>query len=1002
MPNANMRYIALAGLALALALAPGVALAQSTIAGQVTDETGGVLPGVTVEAASEALIEGSRTAFTDGQGRYSIIDLRPGVYAITFTLQGFSTFQRDEIDVGTGVTVPIDAQMAVGSLEETITVSGATPVVDVQQATQRAVIDRETIDALPTNRTTHTVGMILPGMKMTGSMVGGAGNTVVQQYITARGKGQEQNTAMVDGMDTRMIRGGGNLPYDNFGMAEEISIETNPTTAETSGGGIRINMIPRDGGNEFSGDVYFSGMNGPWQADNITDDLRALGATTPTATENMYDFNPSLGGPIVRDRLWFFVSGRLNRGNLHPAGATFFQPDANGILRPGDPTNPDQKGVNNTATDNISFRITWQASQNNKITTYRDQFWRYQSHFLGSALTDWATSPEEYRRGKQFVWPTKWTSTLTNRLLLEAGFQYWGYDNTLFFPQAGVLQDRPAGHLLGAIRAGEITPGMQTGPWYANASERDFAYGTVINGFFLGHCCRRYIQPSRVYSAAVSYVTGSHSLKVGIMGRNGYERIIRQEHNASLSEWYRGGDPWRVYIAPDPSDIKMDVNSDVGFYVQDQWTLDRLTVNAGVRVEHFRGGIGTSSAGEGRFVGARSVQPFEVWNFTDVLPRFSVVYDLSGDARTALKFSAGRYVGTLGAVPLERYNPMTTANEVRSWVDRDLGGADLSTNGDRIAQDNEIPASPNPNFGTRATITASDDLNREDSWDYSVGLQQELLPGVSLTAAWYHTREGNLWATKDIGITPDDFTPFTVVSPHDNSELTAFDLNAGVPTGQVFAVSSDINQRTYNGVELSTQARLGSGGTIIGGWYMDKQLAVDCDTNDPNDFRFCDETGELHQDLGTVPGIPFRHEFKFAIAHSLPGGFEAALSFISYPGGGRNARGAPDGSDPRWRDIGYAIPNTFYPGGRPAARPSRDIQLIAPGTSYHGRWNQLDISLKRRFRAGGVDFLPSLDLYNLNNSSAVLVEDENWGNSLYRPLVLLGGRLMRLGVLIRF
>ena len=246
MPNANMRYIALAALVLALALAPGAALAQSTIAGQVTDDTGGVLPGVTVEAASEALIEGVRTAFTDGQGQYSIINLRPGVYTVTFTLPGFSTFQRDAIELGTGVTLPIDARMAVGSIEETITVSGATPVVDIQQATQRSVLDRETIQALPTNRTTHTVGMILPGMKMTGSMVGGAGNTKVQMYLTARGKSQIQNTSMVDGMDTRMIRGGGNLPYDNVGMAQEVSIETNPTTAETAGGGIRINMIPHD------------------------------------------------------------------------------------------------------------------------------------------------------------------------------------------------------------------------------------------------------------------------------------------------------------------------------------------------------------------------------------------------------------------------------------------------------------------------------------------------------------------------------------------------------------------------------------------------------------------------------------------------------------------------------------------------------------------------------------------------------------------------------------
>ncbi len=987
----RMRYIALVGLAFALALAPGTVLAQSSIAGEVTDETGGVLPGVSVEAASPALIEGSRTVFTDGQGRYSVVDLRPGVYTVTFSLQGFSTVRREGVEVVAGVSVPINAQMAVGSLAETITVSGATPVVDVQQATQRSVISRETIQALPTNRTTHTVGMILPGMKMTGSMVGGAGNTKVQQYITARGKSQIQNTSQVDGMDTRMIRGGGNLPYDNVGMAQEVSIETNPTTAETSGGGIRINMIPRDGGNTFSGDVHFSGMVSNWQSDNITDDLRARGATTPESTENMFDFNPAFGGPIVRDRLWFFASGRVNHAKLGPAGASFFSPDpVTGQLLP-DASRP---GFNNTATDNMSFRLTWQAGQNHKITSYRDQFWRYQSHFLGSATTDWATVPQEYSRGTQYVWPTKWTYTATNRLLIEAGFQYWGYDNTLFHPQEGTLFDAPASY--------GGPPETQTGPWYANAGQFHIPGNYMTKAFILGSCCRRYIQPSHVYATSVSYVTGSHSFKAGITGRWGHEQIKRQQHNGSLSQWYIFGNPFRVRISPDPSDIKMNVNRDIGLYVQDQWTVDRLTINAGVRVEHFNGGIGESSSPAGRFVPARSVDEFEVWNFTDVLPRFSIIYDLFGDARTALKFSAGRYVGTLGAVPLEEYNPLRTANEDRSWFDRDLGGLDLPTNGDNIAQDNEIAPSADPQFGLRAARQAHPDIEREDSWDFSAGVQQELAAGVSVSAMWYHTREGRLWALRDVGLGPGDYRRFDVANPLNPSEMIPlYDLIPGTEIGNVFAVSSDINQRTYNGVELSTQARLNTGGTILAGWYFDRQLAVDCDTHDPNNFRFCDETGELYQDHGTVDPIPFRHEFKLAITHDLPGGFEGAVSFISYPGAGGSPpdRSAPDGHDPRWRDVGMVIGNT--PWGAPTV-PIRDVLLLGPGAEYLDRWNQLDISIKRRFRAGGLDILPSLDLYNVNNSSVVLTEVETHGSSRGRPLTILGGRLMRLGVLVRF
>jgi len=976
------KFAALIGLTLTIALLPGAVLAQSSIAGGVTDGTGGVLPGVTVEATSEALIEGVRTGFTDGQGRYTIIDLRPGVYTVTFTLAGFSTLAREDIEVIAGATVPIDGQLAVGSLQETITVSGATPVVDVQQATQRAVIDRETLDALPSNRTTHTVGMVIPGMKMTGSMVGGAGNTIVQQYITARGKSQIQNTSQVDGMDTRMIRGGGNLPYDNFGMAQEVSIETNPTTAETAGGGIRINMIPRDGGNTFSGDIHFSGMVNSWQSDNINDDLRAIGATTPTSTEHMYDLNPSFGGPIVRDKLWFYASTRLNRAELGPAGASYFVDG-----RPG----PEQ-GFNSTATDNVSFRITWQASQNNKITTYRDQFWRYQSHFLGNATTDWATAPEEYQRGTQYVWPTKWTSTVTNRLLIEAGFQYWGYDNTLFVPQAGVLKDRPP---LGLAAA------LQTTPWHANAAQRDVVFGTVNKGFFLGSCCRRYIQPSHVYQAAVSYVTGSHSVKAGVTGRWGREQIIRQEHNASLSQFYIAGNPFGVYVSPDPSDINQEVNQDVGFYVQDQWTLDRLTVNAGLRVEHFRGGIGASSSPAGRFVPARTQNAFEVWNFTDALPRFSVVYDLFGDARTAVKFSAGRYVGTLGAVPLESYNPLSTSAELRGWYDTDLSGLTLSTNGDDIAQDNEIKASANPNFGTRAALTAGSDLQRADSWDISAGVQQELADGLSVTAMWYHTRESRLWANRDIGITASDFTPFEIANPMNATEMIkVYDLIPGTAIGDVFTVSSDIDNAAYHGFELSLNARLASGGNILGGWYTDRKLETRCDTNDPNNYRFCDETGQLFQDHGAVDAIPFRHEFKLALTHPLPFDFLGSLSFISYPGGGTTQRSYNRGQSDRWRDVTYQVPTAMFPGGSPTV-PVSPILLLSPG-SYLERWNQLDLSLKRTFRAGNMEFLPSLDVYNMTNSAVVLGEVEGYGSARGRPLTILGGRMMKLGVLMRF
>ena len=988
------RSSAMAVVLTAACLAAGpAAFAQSSVAGSVSDETGGVMPGVTVEAASEALIEQSRVAFTDGQGRYAIEALRPGLYTITFTLPGFRTVVREGVEVVAGVSVPINARLAVGALEETVTVSGATPVVDVQQATQRSVIDRETIQALPTNRTTHTVGKILPGMKMTGSMLGGGGSTIVQQYMTARGKSSAQNTSQIDGIDTQMITGGGNLPYDNIGMTQEVSIETNPTTAETAGGGIRINMIPKEGSNDFSGDLYFSGMVGDWQADNITDELRAIGATTPSSTENMFDLNPAFGGRMVRDRLWFYVSGRVNHARLGPAGASYFSPDPEtGQLLP-DLSRP---GFNDTATDNASFRLTWQASRNHKITSYRDQFWRYQSHSFGSAATDWATVPMVYSRGAQYVWPTKWTYTATNRLLVEAGFQHWHYDNALLTPQPGTHFEPPA--------AFGGRPETQTTPWYANAGQVHLPGNYTTKALDFGYCCRTSEVPAYVYAASLAYVTGSHSFKAGLTGRWGHEQTSRQAHNGSLVQWYLGGSPFRVRVSPDPSDIRLEVNRDIGLFVQDQWTRGRFTFNAGVRVEHFKGGVGDGSSNAGRFVPPRSVDAINVWNFTDVLPRFSVVWDLLGNARTALKLSAGRYVAALGVRGLRPYSPLRRIGEYRSWFDRDLDGRELPTNGDDIAQDNEIVPSSDPLFGLRAARRADPDLQREDSWDFSLGIQQELAAGLSLNLVHYYSDEGRLWALRDSGLSPGDYRGFEVANPLNPSEMIpVYDLIPGTEIGDVVEVSSNVNKRSYHGFEVSLQGRLASGGAVMAGWYTDRQLATDCDTHDPNRFRFCDETGELFQDHGVVEAIPFRHEFKFAMSHDLPVGLEGAVSFISYPGAGSppaNPLTPASNVDPRWSDVAYPVPDHLFPDGRPTV-PIDDVLLLAPGTRYLDRWNQVDLSIKRRFRAGGMDVLPSLDLFNVGNSSPVLAEVETYGSAGI-PLTILGGRMMRLGVLVLF
>jgi hypothetical protein len=650
--------------------------------------------------------------------------------------------------------------------------------------------------------------------------------------------------------------------------------------------------------------------------------------------------------------------------------------------------------------------VTYQINQANKLTVYRDQFWRYQSHFGGAALMDWAKVPRIYGLGTQYFLPIKYTSTLTNKLLLEAGWSHWGYDNTIFQIQPGVEQ--PYG----------------SPAWYANAGRYDLVTGLQTTAFSEspgngGYCCYRYIQPANVYQAAMSYVTGSHQVKAGFSHKSGYQRIITQETNAALVQRYRNGVPDSVSVAAHPSDAQSKVNHEAGIYVQDRWTMKRLTVNAGIRYEIVQAGVGATSSAAGRFIPARTTPELLPWpTFKDWAPRFNVVYDLFGNAKTALKASAGKYLSITGATQVALYNPIGISSDVRNWSDRDLSGLSLATNGDNIAQDNEIAPSTNPRFGRAADLRADPNLAREYSWDYSIGVQHEILPRVSVAATWYHTTNKNLWANQDAFYTVNNWTRIDIANPCSGdpkcgaatsvATIPVFNLNPGTRTGDLVTRSSDVDKRIYNGLEFSGQARLSGGTTIIAGFFTEHTVARTCDRNNPNQLRFCDQFGELFQELGATSPPPYRNEFKLSVSQPLPWSLIGSVSFLSY------ANAAPPtaassftagsvvgtGAPIDYLGADYALP-AVLPGGVSRTIPVT-VALVAPGTLYFDRWNQLDISVKRQIKFGRYSVTPSFELYNALNSSVVVNALQIYGATYLRPTSTLPGRLMRLGGQFRF
>jgi hypothetical protein len=443
-------------------LLPAVASAQSAITGLVTDNTGGVLPGVTVEAASPALIEQTRSVTTDSQGRYSIVDLRPGVYTVTFSLTGFSVVKVERLELPSTFTATLNAELRVGALEESVTVSGTSPVVDVQTATRTQILTRDVVDALPVARGVTSIATLAPGVRMSNPDVGGS-QAMEQTYGSAFGAGTNYNTYEVDGMKLNSLSGDGRrTSYFNNALFQEVSLQTSGHSAETSAGGLRMNLIPREGGNTFSGQLYAGGTAGGWQWENLDDNLRSLGITEGDAVAHVRDINIAQGGPILRNRLWFFGSVALQSVDELVADT---------VLDNGEQGREDQY------VNNLTGRFTWQVSPRNKVNVYADRIWKFKGHEMGS-LTDPETAAGRRDPLLYFMGQVKYVSTITSRLMIDAGYATNILRYTIYY-QPGIRKERG------------------TPEWFAGARRFDRDLGTRgvpqpprCSGFRIATWCR--------------------------------------------------------------------------------------------------------------------------------------------------------------------------------------------------------------------------------------------------------------------------------------------------------------------------------------------------------------------------------------------------------------------------------------------------------------------------------------------------------------------------------
>jgi len=978
-----------------LLLTPALARAQSSITGTVRDASGGVLPGVTVEAASPALIEKTRSAITDGTGQYRIVDLRPGTYTVTFTLTGFSPVKREGYVLQADFVATLNADLKVGGLEETITVSGESPVVDVQTTKQQRTLDLDMLQATPTARGYAAVMLLIPSMVQSGG-----GNPNVQLspgMIVFGGRGGRGNEgqSQIDGLGTgAAINGGGVSGYGQLETAQEVVMTTAGGLGEAEQGGPIVNFIPKTGGNSFQNHFYSSGMSGWMQSSNFTPALQAAGMLTPQQTLYLVEASLSNGGPIKKDRLWFFYNTRYSAsGNSLPG--IFYN------LNAGNPAAwtyvPDtSRSVSNSQAGSINptFRLTAQVSPKNKLNLYWDpsSFRLSDRPAIGGITGPTAGAPETATvsggtggKGTYSRMETaRWTSAVTARLLLEAGVsayqQNWngrerpGNDRTLIPVTEQCTAGCPAnGNIQGLVYRAQT--------WNAD-----------------------FMEPIR-WNASSTYVTGAHSLKAGYVGAFYWDTRNPNGNVSDLSYRFNNGVPNQLteFLFPYRTDTRVRMNA---LYIQDTWTRGKFTYQGALRYDHAWSYYPAQQLGPTRFLPNPLLFPETqgVVGYNDIDPRFGLAYDVFGNGKTAIKFNVGRYL-EMAVAGNGNYSALLPSSRIptsvtRSWNDTFYPAGDPrrgNFNPDcdlqNPLQNAECGQISNLNFAIpNAPPSLSYDPailrgwgTRPSDWIIGVTVQHEVFPRMSVSIGYTRRWLQNFTITDNQAVTAADFTPFSITAPSDprlpgGGGYNVSGLYDVIPTkaGQINNLSTYASNygsisQMYDGVDVNVIARLRNGFQFQGGLSSGARVTDYCSVRDAlPEMTGTFSTGSEVPAFNPVnpychfsPGITTR--YTGAATYTIPKVDVLVSGVIT------SSPGVPLAAN--WTISSADVARTL---GRPLSGnvPNITVNLLQPGQMFSDRVNELDLRVGKALRFGRTRLNAAVDLLNALNLSTIIIPNQ--------------------------
>jgi hypothetical protein len=1034
--------------AAALLLLPTLAQAQGTLTGTVRDTSGAVMPGVTVEASSPALIEKVRTVVTDGTGQYRIIALNPGRYTLTFTLPGFTTIRREGIEVAGTATLTIPVEMQVG-LQETVSVTAESPVVDVQTARRETVLDSEVIQAIPATRTVGSLLNATPGLTVDNN---GLAPTPTMTFFSARGGQANEGRMTVNGMTVAAaFNGGGVSSYilDSVNV-DEVSVVVSGGLGETDIGGPVMNLVPRAGGNTFNGQAFFN-QAGDWsRGNNLDDELRAVGITEPPGIISSYDASVSLGGPILRNRLWFFGSYRkLDTSTALEgivANRNAFDPNSWHWA-------PDNSVTARQLQGRTMYigRATAQVSEKHRVTFGHE----YQTRCEGAPLrvdtdgchtreSDWIAagnatqSPEantSYFDFPYYMTQATWTAPLTNRLLLEAGFTRFSYYH------AGGPGQLPPDGIFDLISVSEQSTAINPATGERWAPRANYAYRALAT--YLDN----YGNPNN-WRASASYVTGAHDMKIGYQGSWLIAKQTQVTQDSLVSYRFNQGVP-NAFTFRLPYWQFEDHTKTASLYVQDTWTRNRLTVQGALRYD--RAWSYTPAEGNGTERTSRfnpSPITFDktvgVNAYNDITPRVGVAYDVFGTGKTAVKFNFGRYLdaATNDSIYDDTSPARRTVSVVtnRSWADNNDNYAidcDQSNFGlQSPATTGSIDtcgalSGESLNFGRQGQNVTQIDPDllrgwgvRQSDWQWGINVQQEVLSRVSVELGynrrwWSGPSATDGVITDDLNRSPEDYEAFTLTAPVDprlpgggGYPMTFYTQRAAVgplPARNFTTRESNFGDVSeyWHGVDFTANARLRGGLTLQLGTSTGRKIIDRCDSVTRVDQPTIAAGAVLQQATACLSEEPFQTTLRGLASYVIPVvDVRVSGTFRSQPGDPRTAT--------------WVVPNSVIQaslgrlpfGALPSGTTSVALLDLDERRLYaENRRNQVDMRIAKVLRYNRYRADVGIDLGNVLNTNYATAYENTYqftagntgqGGTWNNPTGVVTPRFVRLNVTFDF